>query len=146
MNLQKIPLFTWVLVLSCDLLFLQSNQALRHGELLSREQVQFLTLGGQGDLADPDRKDLIQKVSTLLKVNISSHCCCCCCFCFAFFFGCLIMYRVWHILYSILFFTHCVCKLFVNIVNDCRITKRSLNEHQHQKQTYRQASTKTPEE
>ena len=90
MNLQKIPLFTWVLVLSCDLLFLQSNQALRHGELLSREQVQFLTLGGQGDLTDPDRKDLIQKVNTLLKVNV-----------FVlpfFFFGCLTMYRVWHIL------------------------------------------------
>ena len=82
-NLQKIPLFTCVLELSCDLLFLQSNQALRHGELLSREQVQFLTLGSQGDLADPDRKDLIQKVNTLLKVNISSRCCCCC-FCFAF--------------------------------------------------------------
>ena len=93
MNLQKIPLLTCVLELSCDLLFLQSNQALRHGELLSREQVQFLTLGSQGDLADPDRKDLIQKVNTLLKVNIFSHCCCCC-FCFAFFFGCLTMYRM----------------------------------------------------
>ena len=86
MNLQKIPLFTWVIVLTCDLLFLQSNQALRHGELLSREQVQFLTLGGQGDLADPDRKDLIQKVNTLLKVNITSRCCCFCCHCFIVIF------------------------------------------------------------
>ena len=38
--------------------------------MLSREQLQFLMLGGQGDLADPERKELIQKVNTLLKVNI----------------------------------------------------------------------------
>lgn len=40
--------------------------------MLSREQVQFLTLGGQGELADPERKELIQKISTLLKVKIPS--------------------------------------------------------------------------
>ena len=49
---------------------LQSNQALRQGEVLSREQLQFLTLGGQGELADPERKELIQKVNNLLKVSI----------------------------------------------------------------------------
>ena len=37
--------------------------------MLSREQLQSLTLGGQGELADPERKELIQKVNTLLKVT-----------------------------------------------------------------------------
>ena len=50
---------------------LQSNQALRQGEVLSREQLQFLTSGSQGDLADPERKELILKVNTLLKVRIT---------------------------------------------------------------------------
>lgn len=45
----------------------QSNQALRQGDVLSREQLQLLMLGGQGELADPERKELIQKVNTLLK-------------------------------------------------------------------------------
>lgn len=45
----------------------QTNQALRQGEVLSREQLQFLTLGGHGELADPERKELIQKINTLLK-------------------------------------------------------------------------------
>jgi len=41
---------------------------LRQGEVLSREQLQFLMLGSHGELADPERKELIQKVNTLLKV------------------------------------------------------------------------------
>jgi len=45
----------------------QSNQALRHGYVLSREQLQVLMQIGQGELTDPDRKELIQKVNTLLK-------------------------------------------------------------------------------
>ncbi|KAJ7383155.1 hypothetical protein OS493_030307 [Desmophyllum pertusum] len=45
----------------------QTNQSLRQGEVLSRQQVQFLTLGGQGELADPERKELILKVNNLLK-------------------------------------------------------------------------------
>lgn len=45
----------------------QANQALRHGDVLSREQLQVLMLTGQGELADPDRKELTQKVNTLLK-------------------------------------------------------------------------------
>lgn len=49
---------------------LQSNQALRQGEMLSREQLQFLTLGAQGELADPERKELILKVNNLLKVKL----------------------------------------------------------------------------
>ena len=40
--------------------------------MLSREQVQFLTLGGQGEVADPERKELIQKVNTLLKVKVTN--------------------------------------------------------------------------
>ena len=49
---------------------LQSNQALRQGEMLNREQLQFLTLGAQGELADPERKELILKVNNLLKVKL----------------------------------------------------------------------------
>ena len=49
---------------------MQSNQALRQGEMLSREQLQFLTLGAQGELADPERKELILKVNNLLKVKL----------------------------------------------------------------------------
>lgn len=49
---------------------LQSNQALRHGYVLSREQLQVLMQIGQGELTDPDRKELIQKVNTLLKVKV----------------------------------------------------------------------------
>ncbi|XP_015766890.1 PREDICTED: uncharacterized protein KIAA0355-like [Acropora digitifera] len=45
----------------------QSNQALRHGYVLSREQLQVLMQIGQGELTDPDRKELIQKVNILLK-------------------------------------------------------------------------------
>ena len=41
---------------------------MRQGEVLSREQLQFLTMGGHGELADPERKELIQRVNTLLKV------------------------------------------------------------------------------
>ena len=51
---------------------LQSNQALRPGEMLTREQLQLLMSGGQGELADPERKELIQKVNTLLKVRTST--------------------------------------------------------------------------
>ena len=49
---------------------LQSNQALRHGYVLSREQLQVLMQIGQGELTDPDRKELIQKVNILLKVKV----------------------------------------------------------------------------
>lgn len=45
----------------------QSNQALRHGYVLSREELQVLMQIGQGELTDPDRKELIQKVNILLK-------------------------------------------------------------------------------
>ena len=38
--------------------------------MLSREQLQFLTLGAQGELADPERKELILKVNNLLKVKL----------------------------------------------------------------------------
>lgn len=53
---------------------LQSNQALRHGYVLSREQFQVLMQIGQGELTDPDRKELIQKVNTLLKVKAVATC------------------------------------------------------------------------
>lgn len=67
-HLILIPLSKWYVYS-----FLQSNQALRQGDVLSREQLQLLMLGGQGELADPERKELIQKVNTLLKVNISYY-------------------------------------------------------------------------